>query len=93
MSHSPTPHPLPPYLTGHGAILDNGALAPGKRVLEGLEEVKDAPTDDDVVIKTDKKADLCWGLRRTRCEAVGAVLVFPLSGDPETWMASFPNQP
>ena len=58
---APLPHWIPPYLTGHGAIPDDGALAPGKRVLEGLEEVKDAPTDDDVVIETDKKADLCWG--------------------------------
>lgn len=64
VSHSP-PFPgncsLPaqlPSLTSHGAVLHDGALAPGQGVLEGLEEVKDAPADDDVVVETNKKTDL-----------------------------------
>lgn len=51
-------------LTSHRAIFHDGALAPGKRILEGLKEVKDAPADDDVVIETNKKTDL-GGRRRT----------------------------
>lgn len=45
-------------LACHGPIPDDRALTPGQRVLEGLEEVEDAPPDDHIIIQPDKEADL-----------------------------------
>ena len=45
-------------LTGLAPIPAHGALGPGQRELEGLEEVEDAPADDDVVVETNEAADL-----------------------------------
>lgn len=64
VSHSPLSlgtapsQPSSPSLTGHRAVLHDGALAPGQGVLEGLEEVKDAPANDDVVVEANKKTHL-----------------------------------
>lgn len=45
-------------LTGQAPISSDWTVTPGKRVLEGLEEIEDAPTNDDVVVETDKAAHL-----------------------------------
>ena len=45
-------------LTGLAPIPAHRALGPGQRELEGLEEVEDAPTDDDVVVEAHEAADL-----------------------------------
>ncbi|KAG9335886.1 hypothetical protein JZ751_003543 [Albula glossodonta] len=46
------------YLTRAGFVLDQRALVPGERLLEGLGEVEQAPSDDDVVVQGDKEAKL-----------------------------------
>lgn len=48
-------------LACHGPISDNRTFTPGQWVLEGLEEVEDAPADDHVVVQPDKEADLVTG--------------------------------
>lgn len=45
-------------LTGQAAISPDWTVTPGKRVLEGLEEVEDAPTNDDVVVEAHEATHL-----------------------------------
>lgn len=45
-------------LTGYCPILSNRTVAPWQRVLERLEKVEDAPTNDDVVVETYKTTNL-----------------------------------
>lgn len=45
-------------LTGQGPISSDWAVVPGQRILKGLEEIKDAPTNDDIVVEADKAAHL-----------------------------------
>lgn len=45
-------------LTGQAPIPSDWTVAPGKRILEGLEEIEDAPTNDDVVVETNKATHL-----------------------------------
>lgn len=45
-------------LTGRCAIVNDGAFIPGQGILKGFKEVEDAPSNDHVVVETNKKTDL-----------------------------------
>lgn len=45
-------------LTSKRAVLSDRAVAPWQRILEGLEEVEDAPTNDHVIVETHKATHL-----------------------------------
>ena len=45
-------------LTGLGSISPDWTFSPGQWILERLEEVEDAPADDDVVVQTHKATHL-----------------------------------
>lgn len=45
-------------LTGKCPILSDWAVTPWERILEGLEEVENAPTDDHIIVETHKAAHL-----------------------------------
>lgn len=45
-------------LTGKCPILSDWTIAPWKRILEGLEEIEDAPADNHIIIETHKTANL-----------------------------------
>lgn len=45
-------------LTGQAPVSSDWTVTPGERILEGLEEVEDAPTNDDVVVETHKATHL-----------------------------------
>ena len=51
-------------LTGLTSVSLKGALCPRQWILEGLEEIEDAPADDDVIVEADKSAHL--GERKRR---------------------------
>lgn len=45
-------------LTGLTSISLKGALRPRQWILERLEEIEDAPADDDIIVEADKSANL-----------------------------------
>lgn len=45
-------------LTGKAPVLPDWTVAPWKRKLEGLEEIEDAPADDDIIVEAYKSANL-----------------------------------
>lgn len=45
-------------LTGLGSVFPDGAFGPWQRILKRLEEIEDAPADNDVIIEANKAADL-----------------------------------
>lgn len=47
-----------PTLACRSPIPDDRTFTPGQRVLEGLEEVEDAPPNDHIVVQPNEEADL-----------------------------------
>lgn len=45
-------------LTGKSPIPSDWTVAPWKRILEGLEEIEDAPTNDHVIVEANKATHL-----------------------------------